>query len=302
MKSIGLIGLGNMGMPMGRNLVASGFTVYGKDQSAAAEKKFKEAGGLISNTIGEMVASCDLIFTSLPSSAAVESVYLGEEGLISHSAHRENIVLLDTSTVSPEVNRAISESAKSKAVGFLATPVSGGVIGAENRTLTFMVGGDFTYYEQSLPVISVLGENIFHVGEAIDSGTIAKLINNLLIGFYTAGVSEALTLAEKNGMNLDKLFDMLSVSYGQSRIYERNYKSFIATENYQPGFALKLLLKDLGFALELAEESQLDLPISQTLFEVYKEAELAGLAEEDMAALYKRVGKQQMTFTVGGVK
>ena len=241
-----------------------------------------------------------MILTSLPSSAAVESVYLGAEGLINHSD--KNILLLDTSTVSPEVNRQISELAKVKEVAFLAAPVSGGVIGAESRTLTFMVGGDAMWYERSLPVISVLGENMFHVGEAIDSGTIAKLINNLLIGFYTAGVSEALTLAKENGMDLDKLFDMLNVSYGQSRIYERNYKSFIANGDYQPGFALKLLLKDLGFALELAEEDQLHLPISKALFAVYEEAEQAGLAEEDMSALYKRIGNQTLTFTQEGIE
>lgn len=298
MKNIGLIGLGNMGMPMGLNLIKSGFTVYGKDQNPTVEMKFKEAGGLISNTISEMTAACDLILTSLPSTVAVEAVYLGEEGLISQSNGHENILLMDTSTVSPEVNRAISESAKTSEIAFLCAPVSGGVIGAENRTLTFMVGGKHAYYEQSLPVISVLGENIFHVGETIDSGTIAKLINNLLIGFYTAGVSEALSLAKNNGMNLDKLFDMLSVSYGQSRIYERNYKSFIAPNDYQPGFAMKLLVKDLGFAMELADDSQLNLPISKMLFEVYKEAEAEGLAEEDMSALYKKVG-QIVTYAPG---
>ncbi len=121
--------------------------------------------------------------------------------------------------------------------------MSGGVIGAENRTLTFMVGGSKEVYEKTESIMGVLGANIFHVSEQIDSGTTVKLINNLLIGFYTAGVSEALTLAKKNNMDLDKMFDILNVSYGQSRIYERNYKSFIAPENYEPGFTVNLLKK-----------------------------------------------------------
>ncbi|KJD51820.1 3-hydroxyisobutyrate dehydrogenase, partial [Bacillus amyloliquefaciens] len=107
----------------------------------------------------------------------------------------------------------------------------------------------------------------------IDSGTNTKLINNLLIGFYTAGVSEALHLAKNSNLDLEKLFEMLNVSYGQSRIYERNYKSFIANENYEPGFSLKLLLKDLGFALDLAEKNEVELPVSKILFGIYEEAD-----------------------------
>ncbi|MBE1555894.1 NAD(P)-dependent oxidoreductase [Sporosarcina limicola] len=299
MKKIGVIGLGNMGMPMAKNLLESGFTVYGNDRSELAEEVFQQAGGIIGHSATRMAGCCDIILTSLPSSEAVESVYLGKEGLIQHS--EKHILLMDTSTVSPSVNRQISEEAQAKGIAFLAAPVSGGVIGAENRSLTFMVGGSAVEYERSLPVISLLGENLFHVSERIDGGTISKLINNLLIGFYTAGVSEALTLAKENGMDLDKLFEMLNVSYGQSRIYERNFKSFIAKENYDPGFALKLLRKDVGFALQLAEENRLHLPISQALYAVYEEAEQAGLGDEDMSALYKRIGEQAIAFPVGGV-
>ncbi len=297
---IGVIGLGNMGMPMAKNLLESGCTVYGMDKSEAAEKAFQEAGGSIGQSIKKMTESCAIILTSLPSSAAVESVFLGEEGLIHHSG--DKILLIDTSTVAPEVNRRIHAEADAKGVAYLAAPVSGGVIGAENRTLTFMVGGSADHYERSLPVLSLLGENQFHVNEQIDSGTVTKLINNLLIGFYTAGVAEALVLAKESGMDLDKLFDMLNVSYGQSRIYERNYKSFIATEEYAPGFALKLLRKDMGFAMDLAQEKNLHLPISQALLAVYEDAEQSGFAEEDMSALYKKVKEQATSLTTEGAK
>jgi len=231
-----------------------------------------------------------LIFTSLPSPRAVEAVYFGEEGLIENS--HPNVVLIDTSTVAPQLNKRLAEAANDKKVDFLAAPVSGGVIGAENRTLTFMVGGSKEVYEKGLPVMEVLGANVFHVSEQIDSGTTVKLINNLLIGFYTAGVSEALTLAKKNNMDLEKMFDILNVSYGQSRIYERNYKSFIAPENYEPGFTVNLLKKDLGFAVDLAKESELHLPVSEMLLNLYDEAGKAGYGEKDMAALYKKISEQ----------
>lgn len=293
MKKIGFIGLGNMGLPMSENLLNSNYTVYGSDLNEKAVETFQQLGGIIGVPISEMANICDLIFTSLPSNAAVESVYLGAGGLIEASPLGR--ILIDTSTVSPDLNEKIEKAAIEKELAFLAAPVSGGVIGAINRTLTFMIGGSKQVFEKALPVINELGENIFHVSEKIDSGTVAKLINNLLIGFYTAGVSEALNLAKQSGLELEKLYSILNVSYGQSRIYERNYKSFIAKEDYEPGFSLKLLIKDLGFAMGMADKIQLDLPISKALISMYKEVEKSGFGDQDMSVLYKKISEQPIS-------
>ncbi|MEC0695705.1 NAD(P)-dependent oxidoreductase [Bacillus atrophaeus] len=293
MKKIGFIGLGNMGLPMSQNLLLSNFTVYGMDLNKEAEISFHQAGGTIGISVEKMVELCDVILTSLPSSNAAEKVFLGEKGLVSLA--EPGILLIDTSTVAPELNQRIEEAARNKGVAFLAAPVSGGVIGAVNRTLTFMVGGAKSAFDEAVPVFKAMGENIFHVNENIDSGTNTKLINNLLIGFYTAGVSEALHLAKISNLDLDQLFEMLNVSYGQSRIYERNYKSFIADDHYEPGFSLKLLLKDLGFALDLAKKNKVDLPVSKILFDLYEEAERNGYGEKDMSVLYKKISEQTTT-------
>ncbi|PSA92340.1 3-hydroxyisobutyrate dehydrogenase [Bacillus atrophaeus] len=293
MKKIGFIGLGNMGLPMSQNLLLSNFTVYGMDLNKEAEISFHQAGGTIGISVEKMVELCDVILTSLPSSNAAEKVFLGEKGLVSLA--EPGILLIDTSTVAPELNQRIEEAARNKGVAFLAAPVSGGVIGAVNRTLTFMVGGAKSAFDEAVPVFKAMGENIFHVNENIDSGTNTKLINNLLIGFYTAGVSEALHLAKISNLDLDQLFEMLNVSYGQSRIYERNYKSFIADDHYEPGFSLKLLLKDLGFALDLAKKNKVDLPVSKILFDLYEEAEKNGYGEKDMSVLYKKISEKTTT-------
>lgn len=203
---------------------------------------------------------------------------------------------MDTSTVAPENNETVEGAAKKREVLFLQAPVSGGVVGAENRTLTFMCGGPKVAFDTATPVMDVLGANLFHVDERIISGTMTKLINNLLIGFYTAGVSEALTLAKKQNMDLDALFDVMNVSYGQSRIYERNYKTFIANNDYNPGFTLSLLRKDLNFVKETMTREGLHLPITDALIDVYEEAEDAGLGDRDMAVLYERVGDQDISF------
>jgi len=290
MKTIGFIGLGNMGMPMSTNLIEDGYQVIGFDLNKQAETKFVNAGGEVREKVADIAAECDVVLTSLPSSKAAEAVFLGDDGLIAHS-HKE-VVLVDTSTVAPETNEKIADAASEAGIAFLAAPVSGGVIGAEQRTLTFMVGGSEKVFKQVLPLLNHLGANCFHVAETIDSGTTVKLINNLLIGFYTAGVSEALQIANKKGIDLDQLFDMLNVSYGQSRIYERNYKTFIAEQDYNPGFTISLLLKDLGFAMDLAEQHQLNLPISKQLLNLYTETEQEGYGDKDMAVLYEKIKKR----------
>ncbi|WP_080846044.1 NAD(P)-dependent oxidoreductase [Cytobacillus gottheilii] len=287
MKKIGFIGLGNMGMPMSSNLVKAGYDVYGSDINEKAEEAFQKLGGKIGVPVEELSGICEVIFTSLPSNKAAEAVYFADHGLIENST--KECIFVDTSTISPELHQKIEKAIKEKNGHFLAAPVSGGVVGAVNKTLTFMAGGSKSVFEQASPVMKAMGENIFHISEQVDSGTITKLMNNLLIGYYTWGVAEALTLAEKSGLDLKQLFEVLNVSYGQSRIYERNYESFIAKDDYNPGFTLKLLIKDLQFAMELSEQQQVELPLSKELLAKYQEADTEGYGDLDMSIVYKMI-------------
>lgn len=288
MKEIGFIGLGNMGYPMVKNLLADGYVVKVYDINTETLNKIKSLNAIIVENPEELAGNVDILFTSLPSEKIVQSVYLESKALFKQNSESKTI-MVDTSTVSPSLNNELKTEAEANNIPFLAAPVSGGVVGSVNRTLTFMVGGKKETYDQVKDVLEHLGENIFHVGEAIDSGTTVKLINNLLIGFYTAGVSEALHIANKQGIDLDILFEMLNVSYGQSRIYDRNYNTFIKDDNYEPGFSLDLLVKDLNFAIDLAEEHDLNLPISKDLLELYSTASKEGYGNKDMAVLYERV-------------
>lgn len=289
-KTLGLIGLGNMGLPMSKGLVGAGYTVYGSDVSQKAEENFRNAGGRTDLSQQAISKKADVILTSLPSPEIVEKVYLGDDGIIAHA--QKNLQIIDLSTVSPEVNEKIADAAKSKGLGYLGAPVSGGVVGAENQTLTVMAGGEKQLYEEAYPIFDVIGGNVFHVGEAPGAGTVVKLINNLYIGFYTQAVSEALTLADHAGVDHQTLFDILKVSYGQSRIYERNYESFIAQDEYAPGFTIKLLLKDLGLGQQMANENDVYLPVMEQLISMYQKAADEGYAEDDMASMYLMVKDQ----------
>ncbi|MCG5250669.1 NAD(P)-dependent oxidoreductase [Brevibacillus agri] len=288
---IGIIGLGNMGMPMATNLVQAGYEVYGFDVNAKAELEFAAVGGKTGLTVAEVVQKTDVILTSLPSPDIVESVFTGLDGILEHARAGQTVV--DTSTVTPQLNERLARASQAKGIGYLAAPVSGGVVGAKNRTLTIMVGGPKELYDSVYPVFMALGQNIFHVGERVDSGTAVKLINNLLIGFYTSAVSEGVALAKQMGLDLDLLFDILNVSYGQSRIYERNYKSFIAPNDFAAHFSLNLLLKDLRIAQEMAQQSGLSLPITAELLAIYEQSQEAGFGEQDMAALYAYICQSQ---------
>lgn len=293
---IGFVGLGNMGLPMAKNLVKANYEVYGFDVNEKAQQDFLAGGGQVGNSVAELANKVDVMITSLPSPAIVESVFLKADGILANA--RSGLLVIDTSTVTPRLNQQLSQACAENGAGYLAAPISGGVIGAENQTLTIMVGGPLALHETALPIFGILGKNIFHIGEKPDSGTVVKLINNLMIGFYTSAVSEAVTLADEMGVDLDMLFDILNVSYGQSRIYERNYKSFIAKNDFNPGFTVNLLLKDLRIAQAMAEQSNISLPISTQLIRIYEDTQQAGYGEQDMAALYSFIQESKRKIEV----
>jgi 3-hydroxyisobutyrate dehydrogenase-like beta-hydroxyacid dehydrogenase len=281
---VAFIGLGNMGYPMAINLLNAGYVVYGVDVNKEAEQRFSSAGGKIGTPIPSLAQQADIILTSLPTAAIVEEIFLGNNGIIKN-AHA-SLLAIDFSTVPAKVNEKISLVCRDKNIGYLGAPVSGGVIGAENATLTIMVGGPKVHLDAAYPLLTILGKNIFHNGENPNSGTIVKLLNNLMVGFYNHGVAEVILLGERMGVNLDMVYDNLSVSYGQSRMYERNYKQFIANNNFKPGFTISLLLKDLKIAKEMAEECGAPLPIGYQLIEYLSTAVSKGFGNKDMSSIY----------------
>ena len=145
----------------------------------------------------------DVIMTSLPTPQIVEKLYLGENGII-ENAH-SSLLIIDFSTISPQLNETVYAATTEKGINYLGAPISGSVSGAVNGTLTIMVGGEKSVYEKSLPVLEVLGENLFHLGENAGTGTVIKLLNNLMIGFYTEAVAETVALGEQMGVNADTI-------------------------------------------------------------------------------------------------
>lgn len=283
------IGLGNMGRPMAENLVQAGYTVYGSDMNPASLEAFKAAGGKKAEPFGEVLEQADIVLSSLPTPAIVESVYLGEAGVVPNA--KPGALLIDFSTISPELNENVAEHAKENGLDYLGCPVSGSVAGAKDGTLTMMAGGTEEAFNRALPILDVLGGKSFHLGEEAGTGTKIKLLNNLMIGFYTQAVAEMVVLGERMGLDRQKIYDVLSVSFGQSRLYDRNHTSYMIHDEYTPGFSTDLLLKDLKLAQQMARVSGTPMPIADPLIEQFEEAVKEGYGPKDMAAIYERMSK-----------
>jgi len=280
---IGFIGLGNMGMPMALQLVRAGHEVYGKNRSLGKEEAFVANGGKAASSYTQLAQEMDVVITCLPMPADVEQVYLGAGGLL--EAARAGLTFVDCSTVSPELSKVLFDASLQAEVQFLDAPVSGGTTGAASGTLTIMVGGVEETYNQVLPILQAMGKQIHYVGEA-GSGSAVKLINQLMVGIHTQATSEALSLAEQFGLDQEQVFQILNLSFAQSKIMERHYSQFIAEQNYEPGFAIRLLSKDLNLAIEAANAKGVHTVMGSRVKALLQRAISEGHGDHDMACMY----------------
>jgi len=288
---VGVVGLGKMGTPMTRSLLKAGFQVVVHNRSRAAVDALREEGAEAVDGPSAIAQRANVILTSLPDPAAVEAVYLGEDGLVANA--REGQVYVDTSTVDPGLSRKLAQELSSRQASFLDAPVSGGVAGAVAGTLTIMVGGHGEAFARVRPVLEALGERIHHVGPS-GSGTIIKLANQLLVGINVAAVAEAMVLGVKAGADPAAMFDVLSSSFGGSRMLDRGVP-LILERNFGGGTPVDLIRKDLGLITSLAQELGVPLASGETAQAIFNQAHDANLGTEDMVAVIRPMEHQAGT-------
>jgi len=271
MANIGFIGLGHMGNPMVRNLIKKKHHVHVFDLSVEAVQSAVQAGGTLCQSALEAATGRDFVITMLPAGKHVKSVLLGEDGIM------ENIpqpgFFIDCSTVDIQTSLDMHDLATLKGHHVLDAPVSGGVAGAEAATLTFMVGGLADAFEKARPILSCMGQNIFHAGAA-SHGQAAKLCNNLMLGIHMIGTSEAFILAEKLGLAADTLYRISNASSGQSWTLSKYCPAPVlegtpAMNGYKPGFTGSMMLKDLKLATDAAHHNDLCLPLTERAEDLY---------------------------------
>ncbi|MBN9669833.1 3-hydroxyisobutyrate dehydrogenase [Roseibium aggregatum] len=271
-STVGFIGLGNMGGPMAVNLVKAGHTVLGFDLSEAAVAAFVGAGGKKAASVAELAAAADVVVTMLPAGKHVRQIYQGEGGILDNA--KAGTLLIDSSTIDVDSARAVSAAAADMEMIMVDAPVSGGVAGAAGGTLTFMVGGTDEAYEAARPYLDIMGKTIVHAGGA-GNGQAAKICNNMILGISMIGVSEAFVLAEKLGLEAQKLFDISSTASGQCWSLTSYcpvpgpLPASPANRDYQPGFAAAMMLKDLKLAQEAAGTSGAATPLGAEAAALY---------------------------------
>ena len=255
MATIGFIGLGNMGGPMARNLLKAGHTVQAFDLVKANLDAAVAAGAKGAKGAAEAAKGAEIVITMLPAGEHVRGVYTGESGVI--GAAEKGALFIDSSTIDVDSARAVAAAAAQAGFAMLDAPVSGGVTGAEAGTLTFMVGGPDAAFQRGLPILQAMGKNIVHAGAA-GNGQAAKICNNMILGVAMIAVSEGFLLAEKLGLDAQKLFDISSKSSGQCWAMTSYcpvpgpVPASPANRNYKAGFTTAMMLKDLVLAQKAA--------------------------------------------------
>jgi 3-hydroxyisobutyrate dehydrogenase len=292
MATIGFIGLGNMGLPMAQNLVKAGHSVCGFDLSEYASERLAAGGGTRANSVPEACRGAEVVITMLPAGEQVRQVYLGEQGVIETVA--ADTLLIESSTIDVETAREVAQAADEKGLAMIDAPVSGGVAGAQAASLTFMVGGFADAFERAYPVLEKMGKTIVHAGGP-GNGQAAKICNNMILGVSMIAVSEAFVLAEKLGLDHQKLFDISSKSSGQCWSMTTYcpvpgpVPTSPANRDYQAGFTAAMMLKDLKLAQEAAKASGANTPLGADAERIYSAYVASGEAGKDFSGIFRFV-------------
>ncbi|MEE3295169.1 MAG: 3-hydroxyisobutyrate dehydrogenase [Pseudomonadota bacterium] len=292
MTKVSFIGLGNMGLPMAKNLVKAGHDVTGFDLIEGQLTELVKSGGKVSENLNDTLKNSEVVITMLPSGKHVKSVYLGEEGIIKNSP--AGLLLIDSSTIDVDSAREVEEVANKSDLRMLDAPVSGGVTGAEAGTLTFMVGGDEAAFEKGKELLDVMGGNVIHAGQA-GNGQAAKICNNMLLAISMIGTSEAFNLAERLGLDSQTFYDISSTASGQCWSMTSYcpvpgpVPTSPANNNYQPGFSSALMLKDLRLSQEASKITNTETPLGAHSTEIYEKMEEGGYDNLDFSGVIKLI-------------
>lgn len=296
MKTVAFIGLGNMGGPMAKNLVKNGFQVRAFDLVQAALDDISSAGAYAASSAQDAAQGADIVVSMLPAGKHVKSLYLGENGLI--NLLNDNALVIDSSTIDAasaiEVGKALNE----KGIQFVDAPVSGGVGGAVAGTLTFIVGGNQDSFDAAKPALEAMGKHIFHAGD-VGAGQVAKICNNMLLSILMVGTSEALNMGINNGLDPKVLSEIMMQSSGRNWTLELYnpcpdvMDNVPSSNDYQGGFMVDLMKKDLGLAQQTAMDSASATPMGTLANNLYTMLSNQGSGKKDFSSIFELLKSEQ---------
>ncbi|PIE41134.1 MAG: 3-hydroxyisobutyrate dehydrogenase [Gammaproteobacteria bacterium] len=290
MASIGFIGLGNMGGPMAVNLVKAGHHVKVFDLLAANKEAAVSQGATAAASAIDAVKDVEFVVSMLPSGPIVESLYIHDSKLLDEIA--PETLVIDCSTIAPENAIRVADAARQKGITAIDAPVSGGVGGAIAGTLTFIVGGDEDAFTRAKPVLASMGKNVFHAGDH-GAGQVAKICNNMLLAVHMIGTAEALQMGVDNGLDAKVLSDIMLQSSGRNWSLElyNPYPGVMdgvpASNQYNGGFQVDLMNKDLGLAVDVALKSKSSTPMGNVAKSLYAMLGRQGNGSKDFSSIQK---------------
>ena len=292
MSNIAFIGLGNMGSGMCANLADAGHQVRAFDLNPQAVANAVAAGAMAATDAADCVADAAFIITMLPAGKHVHSVYFDDGGVLASAS--KDALLIDCSTIAVDEARSAASKAGEQGFSALDAPVSGGVAAANAGTLTFMVGGETADFERAKPILEAMGKNVFHAGPS-GNGQAAKTANNMLLGISMIATSEAFNLAEKLGLDAQTFFDISSKASGQCWSMTSYcpapgpVAASPANNNYEPGFTVAMMLKDLRLAQDAADGASASIAFGKQAEQLYAQLDQEGLTGKDFSVVMRHI-------------
>ncbi|RZU63092.1 2-hydroxy-3-oxopropionate reductase [Zhihengliuella halotolerans] len=284
-QKIAFIGLGIMGLPMAKNLVAAGFSVAGYNRSPEKTAELVAAGGTAAGTIGEAVAEADVIITMVPDSPDVEGVVIGENGAFAQA--KDGALWIDNSTIRPDVAVALAEEARAVGLRALDAPVSGGEAGAISGALSIMVGGDAADFAAAADVFAAVGKTIVHVGPA-GSGQTVKAANQLIVAANIQALAEGVAFLEAYGVDTTAALEVLGGGLAGSKVLDQKGQKML-DRDFAPGFRLALHHKDMGIVTAAAREAGVVLPLGGLVAQLVASTVASGDGGLDHSGLFRGV-------------
>jgi 3-hydroxyisobutyrate dehydrogenase len=283
-KTIGFIGIGAMGKPMSLNLIKAGYSLIAYDVNPKPLEELKERGAIIAQSIKEVASRSDVVITMLPVSEDVEKVILESNGVL--DGVKPGTIVIDMSTIDPSVSRKIAQVCFSRSVKMLDAPVSGGQPRAVAGTLAIMVGGDEGVFQECQDLFKAMGRNIFYCGRN-GNGEVTKIVNNLLGAIQGMASAEVLSMGIKAGVEMKILTDVISVSSGTNDFIKFAGPAKAFKGDFEPGFTVDLMYKDLGLAINLAKEQGVPLLMGTLTHQMYLLMKSSGLGKKDFSVVTK---------------
>ena len=301
-EKIAFIGVGNMGGPMAENLLKSGKEIKVFDVSNLMLEKAKEKGLEVATNIKDLISKeISIVITMLPEGKHSKEIYLGDNGIINKVT--KDCLLIDCSTIDIETSKEIGKAATDKGIMMIDAPVSGGVMGAQKAALNIMVGGSKEAFDRALPVLNIMGKNIYHAGE-IGSGNGAKICNNMSLGITMIAASESLMLAKRLNIDIKKVHEIMKNASGNSwpiSVYPPLpglIEGTPSNNNYRPGFSAGMMNKDLKLANECAKSVNAETPLGKMALEIYNKFCEEGNDAKDFSAISKVIGADAWDYPI----